>query len=119
MNYGQFLNMIPEAFLVLALIVVFIQDFIITNKKVKGYTLAAMTIGLLAVVTATCITAQPAEAFGGMYVATKAANVMKAILAAGTLVVVLMAQPWIESSTTTIKNEGEIYMLVLSTLLGM
>ena len=119
MNYGQFLNMIPEAFLVLALIVVFIQDFIITNKKVKGYTLAAMTIGLLAVVTATCITAQPAEAFGGMYVATKAANVMKAILAAGTLVVVLMAQPWIESSTTTIKNEGEFYMLVLSTLLGM
>ena len=119
MNYGQFLNMIPEAFLVLALIVVFIQDFIITSKKVKGYALAAMTIGLLAVVAVTCVTAQPAEAFGGMYVATKAANVMKAILTAGTLVVVLMAQPWIASSTTTIKNEGEFYMLVLSTLLGM
>ena len=119
MNYGQFLNMIPEAFLVLALIVVFIQDFIITSKKVKGYALAAMTIGLLAVVAVTCVTAQPAEAFGGMYLATKAANVMKAILTAGTLVVVLMAQPWIESSATTIKNEGEFYMLVLSTLLGM
>ena len=119
MNYGQFLNMVPEAFLVLALIVVFIQDFIITSKKVKGHTLAAMTIGLLAVVTAVCLTASPAEAFGGMYVATKAAQVMKAILAAGTLIVVLMAQPWVESSATTVKNEGEFYLLVLSTLLGM
>ena len=119
MNYSQFLNMIPEAFLVLALIVVFIQDFIITGKKVKGYTLAAMTMGLLAVVTVVCLTAAPAEAFGGMYVATKAANVMKAILAAGTLIVVLMAQPWIESTAVNVKNEGEFYLLILSTLLGM
>jgi len=119
MNYGQFLNMIPEAFLVLALIVVFIQDFIITGKQVKGYTLAAMTMGLLAVVTVVCLTAQPAEAFGGMYVATKAANVMKAILSAGTLIVVLMAQPWTESIIATVKREGEFYLLVLSTLLGM
>ena len=106
MNYGQFLNMIPEAFLVLALIVVFIQDFIITGKQVKGYTLAAMTMGLLAVVTVVCLTAQPAEAFGGMYVATKAANVMKAILSAGTLIVVLMAQPWIESSIATVSERA-------------
>ena len=119
MNYSQFLNMIPEAFLVLALIVVFIQDFIITGKKVKGYTLAAMTTGLLALVTVVCLTAAPAEAFGGMYVATKAANVMKAILAAGALIVVLMAQPWIESTAVNVKNEGEFYLLILSTLLGM
>ena len=39
MGYSQFLNMIPEAFLVLALILVFIADFIITNVKVKGSTL--------------------------------------------------------------------------------
>ena len=122
MNYGQFLNMIPEAFLVLALIVVFIQDFIITGKKVKGYTLASTTVGLLAVVAAVaavCAKGQPVEAFGGMYVATQAASVMKVILTAGTLIVVLMAQPWIESSATTVKNEGEFYLLVLSTLLGM
>ena len=119
MNYSQFLNMIPEAFLVLALIVVFIQDFIITSKQVRGYTLAAMTTGLLALVTVVCLTAAPAEAFGGMYVATKAANVMKAILAAGALIVVLMAQPWVESAAVNVKNEGEFYLLILSTLLGM
>ena len=119
MNYSQFLNMIPEAFLVLALIVVFFADFAIAKTKVKGCTLACLTIGSLAVVTAVCLTAQPSVAFGGMYVAPKAALVMKAILTAGTLIVVLMAQPWVESSATTVKNEGEFYLLVLSTLLGM
>ena len=119
MNYGQFLNMIPEAFLVLSLILVFIADFAITNVKVKGHTLAALTMGLLAVVTATSLTAQPAEAFGGMYVATQASQVMKAILAAGTLIVVLMAQTWVESSALNVKHEGEFYLLILSTLLGM
>ena len=119
MNYGQFLNMIPEAFLVLSLLLVFFADFFISKLQVKGHTLAALTMGLLAVVTVVSLTAQPAEAFGGMYVATQASQVMKAILAAGTLVVVMMAQTWIESSALNVKNEGEFYMLVLSTLLGM
>ena len=119
MNYGQFLNMIPEAFLVLSLLLVFFADFFISKLQVKGHILAALTMGLLAVVTVVSLTAQPAEAFGGMYVATQASQVMKAILAAGTLVVVMMAQTWIESSALNVKNEGEFYMLVLSTLLGM
>ena len=75
MGYSQFLNMIPEAFLVLALILVFVVDFIITNVKVKGHALACLTLGLLAVVTAVSVIAEPAEAFGGMYVTTAAANV--------------------------------------------
>ena len=119
MGYSQFLNMIPEAFLVLALILVFVVDFIITNVKVKGHALACLTLGLLAVVTAVSVIAEPAEAFGGMYVTTAAANVMKVILAAGTFIVVLMAQPWVETSAINVKNEGEFYMLLISTLLGM
>ena len=119
MGYSQFLNMMPEAFLVLALIIVFIADFAIANAKVKGSMLSCLTLGLLAVVTAVCDTANPSEAFGGMYVTTAAANVMKIILAAGTFIVVLMAQPWVSSRETTVKTEGEFYMLILSTLLGM
>jgi len=111
--------MMPEAFLVLALIIVFIADFAIANAKVKGSMLSCLTLGLLAVVTAVCVTANPSEAFGGMYVTTAAANVMKIILAAGTFIVVLMAQPWVSSRETTVKTEGEFYMLILSTLLGM
>lgn len=119
MGYSQFLNMMPEAFLVLALIIVFIADFAIANAKVKGSMLSCLTLGLLAVVTAVCVVAEPSEAFGGMYVTTAAANVMKIILAAGTFIVVLMAQPWVSSRETTVKTEGEFYMLILSTLLGM
>ena len=120
MNYGQFLNMIPEAILVLALIIVFVADFCIAKKKVKGYLLQTLTVVLLAVTTAvTLVWAEPTTAFQGLYVTTEAVNVMKVILTLGTLIVCIMAQPWIESSAVTVKNEGEFYMLVLSTLLGM
>ena len=117
MNYGQFLNMIPEAMLVLALVVVFIGDFCLAKKEEKGSILFYLTAGLLAVATGVCfVYGQPSEAFGGMYVTTAATNAMKAILTAGTLIVVIMAK------TTFVKNpanEGEFYLLVLSTLLGM
>jgi len=119
MGYSQFLNMVPEAFLVLALLLLFITDFAIANTKVKGHALAALTLGLLAVVTVVSLTAQPASAFGGMYVATQAAQLMKGILAAGAFIVVLMAQSWVESSVVNVRHEGEFYMLILSTLLGM
>jgi NADH-quinone oxidoreductase subunit N len=42
---------------------------------------------------------------------------MKVILAAGTVIVCIMAQPWIQKSA--MKLEGEFYMLLISTLLGM
>jgi NADH-quinone oxidoreductase subunit N len=62
--------------------------------------------------------AEPAAAFGGLYESSAAANVMKLILTAGTLIVVIMAQPWLLRDD--VKNkEGEFYMLVISTLLGM
>ena len=43
---------------------------------------------------------------------------MKVILTAGTLVVLIMAQPWLRREDVANK-EGEFYMLVISTLLGM
>ena len=55
-------------------------------------------------------------AFGGMYVATQAVNVMKMVLTFGTLIVVIMADSWVE---TRQRVAGEFYMLILSTLLGM
>ena len=109
--------MIPEAFLVLALLVVFAADFVLARVKVKGYTLACITLGSLAVVSAVCLTTSPAEAFGGMYAATKAAQIMKLILTCGTLIVVVMAQPWLEREAE--RYAGEFHLLVLSTLLGM
>ena len=126
MNYGQFLNMMPEAFLVLSLILVFIGDFCLMGSQRKNSVLSKLTAALLVCQIVLTATAAPAEAFGGMYIATKAAQVMKVILTLGTLIVVVMAQTWIGADSTTSdgkqlsgKYVGEFYMLVLSTLLGM
>ena len=117
MNYGQFLNMVPEYYLVLILLAVFVVDFIMHRSEKKCDVLFAVTAALLVVLPVRIVMlADPAEAFGGLYVATPAVNVMKAILAFGTLIVVLMAQPWV---ATRKQLAGEFYMLILSTLLGM
>ena len=117
MGYNQFLNMIPEAFLVLTLILVFFADFCLMKSERKNSVLSKMTAALLICQMLLMTTVAPAEAFGGMYVASHAANVMKIILTLGTLIVVIMAQSWIENEAK--KYSGEFYLLVLSTLLGM
>ncbi len=117
MNYGQFLNMIPEFYLVIILLAVFAVDFIAHKSEKKHDVLYAVTVALLAVLPVRiAFLSEPTEAFGGLYVASAMANVMKVILTVGTLIVVIMAQPWLK---TVRKYEGEFYMLVISTLLGM
>ena len=116
MNYSQFLNMIPEATLVLALIIVFCADFALYKSQRKTFTLGVLTGALLLCQLVACFMAGPAEAFGGIYQSTPIANVMKVILTAGTFIVVVMSQAWLETSK---RYSGEYYMLLLSTLLGM
>ena len=116
MNYSEFLKLIPEAFLALSLILVFIGDFCLMKSERKNSVLSKLTAALLIVVGLVTSTASPASAFGGIYVSTQAVNVMKVILAFGSLVVVIMAQAWVEKH---LKHAGEFYMLLLSTLLGM
>ncbi len=118
MNYGQFLNMIPEFYLVIILLAVFAVDFIVHRSEKKGDILYAVTVALMAVLPfRIALLDEPAEAFGGMYVASQAANVMKVILSFGTLIVLIMAEPWLKNEAS--KYRGEFYMLTISTLLGM
>ena len=117
MNYGQFLNMVPEFYLVLILLAVFVVDFIMHRSEKKQDVLFAVTAALLVVLPVRiALLAEPSEAFGGLYVASAAVNMMKTILAFGTLIVVVMAQPWVKKSPRLV---GEFYMLIISTLLGM
>ena len=118
MNYSEFLKMITEAFLVLALIVVFVGDFCLYKSENKNSVLSKLTWLLLLCQIPVCLLAKPEEAFGSLYVTSSAVNVMKTILAFGTLIVVIMAQPWLETEKMK-RLQGEFYMLVLSTLLGM
>lgn len=117
MDYSQFFNMIPEAGLMAALVIVFLADLILKGEK-KHTTLSLLTGLLLVAQIAVCFTAEPAEAFAGLYTATAAAQVMKVILTAGAFIVVVMAQSWLEQKDVQNK-EGEFYELIISTLLGM
>lgn len=116
--------MVPEALLVLALVIVFIADFASHGKENRnwfnaftGILLAACTAATLGCVYCDCGSATQ-ELFGGAYVATKANTMMKAILCAGTLIVVLQSKLWLSREDTKVL-EGEFYMLTISTLLGM
>ena len=118
MNYGQFLNMVPEATLMAILIIAFIADFASAKKAERRWFNPLMCIMLLAQTVVTLYCNEPASVFGEMYVTTTAVSVMKTILTAGTLIVVIQARQWLSRPDTSFK-EGEFYMLVVSTLLGM
>jgi len=125
MNYGQFLYMLPECALVVALIIVFAFDFAFTKSNGNSGEGRQTTLGrltslmLLAVGLSVFMTLRQDDtvtAFGGLYVASQAVTVMKMVLTFGTLIVVIMSQSWVEQHPRT---AGEFYMLMLSTLLGM
>ena len=121
MNYTDFLQMGPEIVLTIALVIMFVADFVLFKSESKSKALFGLMVALLAVsLCGTFCTSfshhESVSAFGGLYVASPAVNVMKSILVFGTLIVVLMAQPWVEK---TQRLAGEFYMLILSTLLGM
>ena len=118
MNYSQFLNMIPEATLMAILIIVFIADFASSRKSERRWFNPLVCLLMLVQVVVSVVPQEPTSAFGGMYVTTSAVNVMKAILAAGTLIVLIQGRKWLSRPDTCFK-EGEFYMLVISTLLGM
>lgn len=118
MDYSQFFNMLPEATLMAILVIVFIADFALHGNDKKHTVLYGLTGLLMLAQIAPCALAEPTSAFGGLYVTSNAVNVMKLILTAGTLIVLIMAQPWLNRGD--VKNKaGEFYMLVISTLLGM
>ncbi len=118
MNYSQFFNMVPEATLMAALVITFICDFISTGKKNRRWFNPLVCLLMLAhIVINACPTAE-LTAFGGMYQTGPAAGVVKTLLAVGTLIVLIQSKKWLSRKDTEFK-EGEFYMIVISTLLGM
>ena len=128
-DYSQFLSMIPEVTLMALLVIVFIADFstaqrfVMPNGDNKTSSprawfnpLVCLLMAAHLVINIFPVTAS--TAFGGMYYTTPAIGVVKTILALGALIVLIQSREWISRPDTQFK-EGEFYMLVISTLLGM
>ncbi len=110
--------MIPEATLMAVLVIVFIADFASAGKKERRWFNPFVCLLMLAQVLVSFAQTDAVSAFGGMYVTSASVNVMKTILAAGTLIVLIQSRNWLSRPDTSFK-EGEFYELVVSTLLGM
>lgn len=100
------------------MVIVFVADFITANKRYRGWLNTLVCALLLAHVAFTISVGVSDSAFGGMYHTTLSISVIKSILAFGTLIVCLQAKEWLNDENRS-KFQGEFYLLVLSTLLGM
>lgn len=120
-DYSQFLNMIPEVSLTALLLIVFIADFFTATKPgdaPRKWFNPLVCVLLTAHLLLNIGTPEAATTFGGMYYTNAAVGVIKTILAFGTLIVLIQSREWMLREDTSFK-EGEFYLLVISTLLGM
>lgn len=129
MNYSQFLNMMPEVTLMAILLITFIVDFCTVRKPAfaegvgvsshhRGWFNTLICVLLTAHILLNICPTEAMTAFGGMYQTNASISVIKTVLALGTLIVVIQAKEWLSRTDTSFK-EGEFYMLIVSTLLGM
>ena len=130
LDYSQFFHMMPEVTLMAMLVIVFIIDFatahkapiVITDDKTapspRPWFNPLVCAFMLIHILLNCCPTESATAFGGMYATTPMTGVLKTILAFGTLIVFIQARTWLSRPDSTFK-EGEFYMLIISTLLGM
>ena len=111
MDYSQFLDLLPEAGLVLTMLVLFFVDLCMKGSR-KITTLGAVAAVMLFLVSIPCVmTTGQQTVFSGLYQSAPYITLMKLILAAGTIVVVLMAKPWLETSAS--KLAGEFFFLIV------
>lgn len=130
LDYSQFFHMMPEVTLMALLVIVFIVDFVtahkapivLTDEKTgpspRPWFNPLVCLFMLAHILVNICPTESASVFGEMYVTSPMIGVVKTILAFGTLIVFIQARTWLSRPDSTFK-EGEFYMLIISTLLGM
>ncbi len=110
--------MLPEVTLTAMLIIVFLCDFCSANSAQRRWFNPLVAILMIAHIVINAGPTREFTLFGGMYHAYPLASVMKTLLAVGTLIVIIQSRQWLARTDTKVK-EGEAYMLIISTLLGM
>jgi len=129
-DYSQFLNMIPEVTLMALLVIVFIADFATSQRAVipssngeatsssRAWFNPLVCLLMAAHIVINIFPTTASVAFGGMYYTNPSVGVIKTILALGALIVLIQSREWLQRPDTQFK-EGEFYILIASTLLGM
>lgn len=108
----------PEVSLIAVIIIVFLYDLMAGEKARRYYQLAACLLTGVYLLVNIVPQKETFELFGGMYQSAPMLSIVKSILAAGTLIVIMQANVWLRREDTRIK-QGEFYVLLLCTLLGM
>ena len=118
MDYSDiFSYMQAEVTLIAVIVLLFLYDLIAGERGRRRF--SAVACGLLAVqVLANVVPGTAGEVFGGMFCYVPMHTVVKSVLAIGALIVCLQADTWLRRDDTAHK-QGEFYILLLSTLLGM
>ena len=118
MDYSNiFTSMQAEVTLIAVIVLLFLYDLIAGERGRRRF--SAVACGLLAVqVLANVVPGTAGEVFGGMFCYVPMHTVVKSVLAIGALIVCLQAGTWLRRDDTAHK-QGEFYILLLSTLLGM
>ena len=120
MDYSAiFSYMYTEIALIAVIVAALLYDLIAGKRGRKAFH-AFMCILMLLFIAGTIFPyhSETAEIFGGMYVYSPVAGIVKSVLAIGTLLVFLQSDSWLRREDTEFKR-GEFYVLTLSTLLGM
>lgn len=117
MNYIQFFHMRPEASLLGFFLIIFLYDLIYTGRSRRYFHPLVCVAMLLHTVICLRDTSEY-TLFEGMYHSNAMIVFVKAMLAFGSAIVVMQAHRWLRITTTYYK-QGEFYILLLSTLVGM
>lgn len=117
MNIETILLMRTEFLLIFLLVALIVLDLFASNNLKKYFDSIACFL-FLATTVVGFLPLNEGEAFGGMYVTDRMNAVVKSILNVGVLLVFLQSKTWLNNAYTNHKK-SEVYILIISTLLGM
>ncbi len=117
MNYIQFFLMRPEASLLAFFLVIFLYDLASTGRS-RRYFHPFVCLAMFMHTIICFADTREFTLFAGMYHSNAMIVFVKAMLAFGSALVIMQAHSWLRTNTTYYK-QGEFYILLLSTLVGM
>ena len=118
MDFNSILTFLrPELSLLAVIIILLLYDLCASEKGKKHFQTVAYVLFGAHTLWSFCLVPD-LELFGGMFVTSKMASLVKAILSVATFIVLLQANNSLKKEDSSFKT-GEFYMLTLSTLFGM